>query len=262
MIAAMRILVLLGLSLLLVACGSRDRRADSDGAGRPLDRSAIEVPDPRPEPRSRYGNHSPYTVLGRTYHVLPTAHGYRERGRASWYGRKFHGRPTSSGEPFDMYRVSAAHRTLPLPTWVEVTNLDNGERLVVRVNDRGPFKPGRIIDLSYAAAIRLGILEAGTAEVEVRAITFDEAAPAVAQRPREVPVEIQAGAFSGRDSARAVARRLERAGIDDVRVERARTATGTLWRVRIGPLRSADRAERIIGRVLDLGLETPVFVYP
>lgn len=128
---------------------------------------------PRAEPLSRYGNPDSYEVAGEVYHVLPTAEGYDEVGLASWYGDEFAGSRTSSGEPFDPDRLSAAHRTLPIPTWVEVTNLDNGRRLVVRVNDRGPFADTdrRIIDLSRAAARRLGIIGPGTARVRVRALT-------------------------------------------------------------------------------------------
>ena len=251
-------LVILALSL-LTACGLRDTR---DGAGRPIDSDEISVPEPRPEPRARYGNHSPYTVNGKTYHVRASASGYRERGRASWYGSKFHGRNTSSGEPFDMYKVSAAHKTLPLPSWVEVTNLENGRELVVRVNDRGPFKEGRIIDLSYAAAVKLGVLDAGTAPVEVRAIDFGDEAAKIAARPVSVPVEIQAGAFARRDSARRVAQQLSKAGIDNVRVRSARVDRDRVWRVRIGPVWEAAHARRLVERILDLGLEAPVFVYP
>jgi rare lipoprotein A len=248
--------------LLLAACGTRDSRPPQDGAGRPLDPARIEVPQPRAEPRARYGNHSPYTVLGRSYSVLPTASGYRERGIASWYGSKFHGRLTSSGEPFDMYKVSAAHKTLPLPSWVEVRNLDNGRSLVVRVNDRGPFKEGRIIDLSYAAAVKLDVLDSGTASVEVRALDFGAEPATVAHIPAALPVELQAGAFSKRDSAERLAEQLRDQGFDRVRIERARTDRGSLWRVRIGPIGDADRARQLFDRLLGLGLGQPVYVYP
>lgn len=244
---------------LLAACGGREMR---DGAGRPIDPSRIDVPEPRPEPRARYGNHSPYTVLGRTYRVLPSARGYRERGLASWYGSKFHGRLTSSGEPFDMYKVSAAHKTLPLPTWVEVTNLENGQTLAVRVNDRGPFKEDRIIDLSYAAAVRLGIVDAGTARVEVRAIDFGTAQDPVVQRPLSVPVEIQAGAFSDHAGAERLAATLRAAGLENVRVRTGSVGRKRVWRVRLGPINDASHAQRQVERILSLGLEPPVFVYP
>lgn len=262
----MRVGVIRGLPLLalvlLAGCGGREIRAPSDGVGRPLDPDRIEVPEPRPEPRARYGNHSPYTVLGQTYHVLPSARGYRERGIASWYGSKFHGRATSSGEPFDMHRVSAAHKTLPLPTWVEVTNLDNGRKLTVRVNDRGPFKEGRIIDLSYASAVLLDVVDTGTARVDVRAIELAELPTDTIGMPRELPVRIQAGAFSRERTAEGVARQLRQAGIDRVRIERDRVDGRTFWRVRAGPFRDAARAEAQARQIASLGLGPPVYVYP
>jgi rare lipoprotein A len=133
-----------------------------------------DIPDvvPRAEPPSASGNMLEYEQSGGWYRVLDTSRGYDETGVASWYGRQFHGRRTSSGEPFDMYAVSAAHRTLPLPSYVHVTNLDNGRSIIVRVNDRGPFHETdrRIIDLSYAAAVKIGMTGSGTANVRVRAM--------------------------------------------------------------------------------------------
>ena len=140
------------------------------------DVDAIPEPEVRVEPRSRYGNRSPYSVLGRSYAVLGDPSGYVERGVASYYGNKFHGRRTSSQEVYDMYAFTAAHRTLPLPSFARVTNLDNGKSVVVRVNDRGPFHANRLIDLSYAAAVKLGYRDRGTANVEVRALNAGEQA--------------------------------------------------------------------------------------
>ena len=157
------------------------------GPSAPIDVSGVREPVPRTEPRSRYGNRSPYSVLGQSYRVLDSAQGYHERGVASWYGTKFNGRATSSGELYDMCVFSAAHKTLPLPSFVRVTNLDNGRSLIVRVNDRGPFHSGRIMDLSYAAAVRLGVDRTGTARVELEAVgDGDASAPAerFAQTPR------------------------------------------------------------------------------
>ncbi len=134
---------------------------------------AIPEPEVRREPRSRSGNKH-YSVLGKRYQVLDSEHGYQEHGGASYYGKKFHGRRTSSGEVYDMYAFTAAHRSLPLPSYARVTNLDNGRSVVVRVNDRGPFHSNRIIDLSYAAAVKLGYREKGVARVEVRALTPGE----------------------------------------------------------------------------------------
>ncbi|HEX23103.1 MAG TPA: septal ring lytic transglycosylase RlpA family protein, partial [Chromatiales bacterium] len=162
--------LLLGLAmgLLLSACGSLEVQ---DGApDRHVDASGIADAVPKIEPYSKYGNPSSYQVAGKTYYVLDDHSGYHQRGQASWYGTKFHGRRTSSGEPYDMYAMTAAHKSLPIPSYVEVTNLDNGRKTVLRVNDRGPFIDGRIIDLSYVAAKKLGVYDTGTARVEVRAI--------------------------------------------------------------------------------------------
>jgi peptidoglycan lytic transglycosylase len=125
---------------------------------------------PRPEVKSRFGNPETYEVNGKRYRVLETSRGYDEEGVASWYGEPFHGRRASSGETFDMYAMTAAHRSLPLPTYVEVTNLENDRRVVLRVNDRGPFHEDRIIDVSYVAAVKLGMVGTGTARVRVRAL--------------------------------------------------------------------------------------------
>jgi rare lipoprotein A len=138
------------------------------------DVDAIPEPDIVEEPRSRYGNRSPYQVLGRSYHVLDRSDGYVEQGLASYYGNKFHGRRTSNQEVYDMYAFTAAHKSLPLPSFARVTNLDNGRTVVVRVNDRGPFHEGRVIDLSFAAAVKLGIHPRGTGRVEVRGLSARE----------------------------------------------------------------------------------------
>lgn len=257
-----RAAVLVALVLVLAACGRPIVREAPDGPpSQPLDPALIEHPEPRPEPRSAYGNHSPYEVLGQTYRVMADARGYREQGIASWYGTKFHGRATSSGEPYNLYRLTAAHRTLPLPTWVEVRRLDTGATVTVRVNDRGPFHPDRIIDLSWAAASELGMTEAGTAPVEVRAITFaDDQGPT--PRPASVPVFVQVGAFSERERADAVVSDLERAGIGPIDASRASTSAGRVWRVRLGPVDETERAIALVDRVTELGLGPAQYVYP
>lgn len=168
-----------------------------------------EVPDaePRPEPLHRYANR-PYHVMGKSYVPATELRAFRQRGHASWYGRRFHGRPTSSGEPYDMYAMTAAHPTLPIPSYVRVTHLGNGRSVVVRVNDRGPFLRGRVIDLSYAAAHKLGYINAGSAEVEVEQILPDEA-PMVATRPVP-PLRARAGeGVITAEAAPPVARTLE-----------------------------------------------------
>ena len=152
------------------------------------DLDCIREPQVTAEPRSRVGNKSPYSVLGKQYRVLDRVDGYVEQGTASYYGNKFHGRRTSNQEVYDMYAYSAAHKSLPLPSFARVTNLDNGKSVVVRVNDRGPFHEGRVIDLSYAAAVKLGITQRGTGRVEVRALTPDGASLAAAPTPVPAPV--------------------------------------------------------------------------
>lgn len=167
------------------AAGSGDTESDASSGGRyamsadayPLDPPDVsDVPDaiPRKEPLSRAGNRSTYSVWGKSYRVLPDAKGYSETGTASWYGKKFHGYATSSGEIYDMYEMSAAHRSLPLPTFARVTRLDTSKSVIVRVNDRGPFHSERVIDLSYAAASRLGLTDHGTGRVKVEAIDPDQ----------------------------------------------------------------------------------------
>lgn len=252
------------------------------GPPQPPDLSRMAEPIPVPEPRSRYGNRSPYKVLGRTYHVLESASGYVERGRASWYGNKFHGRPTSSFEPYDMYKFTAAHKTLPLPSFVQVTNLANRRSVIVRVNDRGPFHGDRIIDLSYAAAVRLGMHNQGVAEVEVRAIDPEGEALAADRRDDRPTVRtyrsgisaphaatgtrrdaarstapfsgtryLQVGSFSVKDNAKRLEDRLEDAGLDRVHLETAKVGDAKVWRVRIGPLdaRDLDAAQQQLDRL-------------
>ena len=216
------------------------------------DLAKIEEPEPRHEPRSRYGNPTSYQQFGRTYVVRDSSQGYRARGIASWYGTKFHGRRTSSGEPYDMYKMTAAHRTLPLPSYVRVTNLRNGQSVVVRVNDRGPFKDDRIIDLSYAAAHRLGMLSHGTAPVEVEAIT-----PGTPAEPTPAPpnaeIYLQFGAFADKANAERLAADMRAAGLTPVEVAAARARGQRLHRVRIGPLTTVDAADRTQRKASELG---------
>jgi len=256
----MRLGLLIAISLVLVGCA----REVVDGA--PLDGHAFDVTqvipaEPRLEPRSAYGNHSPYEVFGRRYEVKDSSEGYVERGIASWYGTLFHGRLTSSGEPYDLYQMTAAHKTLPLPTYVEVEHLGTGQIIVVRVNDRGPFVDDRIIDLSWAAAVKLGMDQAGLAPVEVRAISFDQPQPRIA-RPARVPVMVQVAAFSDRERAEQTAGSL-RAQLDrPVQVAHARTRNGSLWRVQLGPLSDTELAIAIKAQIESLGFEGIRYVYP
>ncbi len=243
----------------------RPGEADS-GPESAIDVSAIPEPVPHEEPRSHYGNRSPYSVLGRSYRVLDSAGGYVERGVASWYGSKFNGRNTSSGEPYDICAFTAAHRTLPLPSYARVTNLDNGRSVIVRINDRGPFHDGRLIDLSYAAAVRLGVDRTGTAHVEVRAIAAGDDAPPVASPPEPTPAPpalptsgrwtVQVGSFGVRDNARGLADLLEDADIEHVDIDRVDVEGRTLWRVLVGRV-DPDDLGQLLSRLRRLGIRDP-----
>jgi rare lipoprotein A len=207
---------------------------------------------PRPEPVTQAGNKSPYSVLGSTYRVTPVRPGFRERGLASWYGTKFHGQYTSNGEPYDVYTMTAAHKTLPIPCYVRVTNLENGRRLVLRVNDRGPFHDGRVMDLSYAAAYRLGYADKGTALIEYevldpnapewlakrRAVAGD--ARVAAAQPAVRKTYLQAGAFRSMDGARSLQQTLASLLGQDVSIHRSSASADPWFRVRVGPLESTE----------------------
>ncbi len=237
---------------------------DSGPSAPAVDVSKLAEPVPKVEPRARYGNSPSYTVLGQTYHLLPDVHGYVERGIASWYGNKFHGYMTSSLEPYDMYQFSAAHKTLPLPSYARVTNLDNGKSVVVRINDRGPFHENRLIDLSYAAAVRIGIWPKGTGLVEVRAIDPAHPDATPAPLPRSVTAQagsqhiyLQLGAFGDRANAERVAAAARRDGIQQVDIQSAGIDGRTVHRVRIGPLADVAAADALTPRIEKLGFGAP-----
>jgi rare lipoprotein A len=203
-------------------------------------------------------------VLGHDYQLQSNSHGYVERGIASWYGNKFHGYMTSSLEPYDMYAFSAAHKTLPLPTYARVTNLDNGKSVVVRINDRGPFHENRIIDLSYAAAVRIGVWPKGTGLVEVRAIdpAHPDAAPPPSPRvitadAASARIYLQLGAFGDLGNAERVAGAARRDGIEHVDIQSAGVNGHTVHRVRVGPLADVAAADALTPRIERLGVGVP-----
>lgn len=259
-----RIVPALALALLAAACSSTPARKPQPSRTPPPPRDIAAIPDavPQVEPRSRSGNPVMYEVFGKRYYVLGTAEGYREQGIASWYGPDFHARATSSGEPYDMYAMTAAHKTLPLPTYVRVTNLANGRSIVVRVNDRGPFVANRIIDLSYTAAHKLDMVRAGTAMVEVEALVPGSLAQvagsvrAAQQVPSLAPtgMYVQAGAFSQSTNALNLLARLREAGLQDAFILPPGDAS-TLHRVRIGPVPDVATFDRIAGQLARMGLE-------
>lgn len=238
----------------------------------PADVAAIPDAIPRSEPRSLRGNPPFYEVFGKRYAVLSTAEGHVERGVASWYGPGFHAAQTSTGEPYDMYAMTAAHKTLPLPCYARVTNLANGKSVVVRVNDRGPFVTGRIIDLSYTAAAKLDMLRNGTAFVEMRVITPGTPA-AVVPAPIAPPpaligdaaagntaaapagdLYLQAGAFADNANARRQVERLRSAGIENVFLLPTTSGGRTLHRVRIGPIDSVAGFDALSARLARIGI--------
>jgi rare lipoprotein A len=224
-----------------------------EAAPRPSDAALLALPDatPRAEARARLGNPPFYEVFGQRYTVLESSHGYLERGVASWYGPDFHGVRTSTGEPYDMYSMTAAHKTLPLPAYARVTNLRNGHSVVVRLNDRGPFKANRIIDLSYAAALKLDMVRDGTTLVEVQALDADGPAP-----PPPVPSAIyaQAGAFALADNAARLRERLAAAGVGPLLVRADEVGGRTLYRVRVGPIDSVAAYDALVARLRGLGV--------
>ena len=215
--------------------------------------------------KSERGNPSSYVVFGKRYYVLDSSEGFQQRGIASWYGTKFHGRPTSSGEVYNMHAMTAAHKTLPIPVYVHVKNLDNGRSTVVRVNDRGPFVDGRIIDLSYAAAIKLGVDGPGTANVEIATLTAGESRPSSSvlrsiplptTAQQEVPLYIQMGSFSSQMNANNLVQSLLAAKESSASISRLETDDGPFFRVRVGPLYDIDEANAIVKRLKDKGFQT------
>jgi rare lipoprotein A len=245
--------------LLLGGCFSSsvvDSGPDAD-----VDVSHIPEPIPQNEPLSARGNPSSYVVFGKRYYVLESAENFKERGIASWYGNKFHGNQTSNGEIYDMYAMTAAHKNLPLPTYVRVTHLGNNRSVVVRVNDRGPFHKGRIIDLSWAAAKKLGLDKTGTAPVEVVAITHDQQTPSLADARSDEVIHVQVAAFSQRASAVNLAKRINEQFNIKVTVTKTRRNGKLIYRVRLGPFNSASTAQDWISRLASSSFGNATLVY-
>jgi len=294
---SIRWLWLAPLLILLNACSSLRSggyfQDDGPETNPPADVANVADAIPKHEARSSLGN-NPYSVYGVSYSPLANANGYRERGIASWYGKKFHGKRTSNGEAYDMYAMTAAHKTLPLPCYVRVRNLQNGRRAIVRVNDRGPFLHNRLIDLSYAAAAKLGILGTGTGVVEIEAINPDEPTVQVVKTnnneaavqiipyvmagetpppqavstpttpPAEAKLYLQVGAFSQWDNAAMLRDRLEREALRPIFIQSTVGANGNaearIYRVRVGPLANVAEGDRLTLRAAQLGVSNPLIV--
>ncbi len=219
---------------------------------------AIADAIPKDEPRTQAGNKSPYMVFGKVYRVLDDATGYKEQGGASWYGLKFHGHQTSNGEIYDINGMTAAHKTLPIPSYVKVTNIKNGRSAIVRINDRGPFKEGRIIDLSYAAASKLGYIAQGTAEVIVEAIDVKkyqaEQAFQRTQPTQTNTIWLQVGAYTQESTAIAAKQRLIEQFAWPTHIT---TGNDQFYRLSIGPVAEAELAD-ITAKLLAQGFPAPV----
>jgi rare lipoprotein A len=274
--------------VLIVACSTAPTApTTSDGGpiGQTPDLSNLPDPVPHAEPPSRYGNKSPYEVLGKTYYVLPNPENYKEYGKASWYGTKFHGQRTSSGELYDMYKLTAAHRSLPIPSYVRVTNLDNQKTAIVRVNDRGPFHSERLIDLSYAAAVKLGFADRGTTRVMVELVDGTDQISNIAAAPERsatpaptrsapnaalasVPPEpavpdpgqifLQAGAF--KDAAGAERLKSDLTALVGSGVYVQRLPNDRYYRVRIGPVAQMSEATRLQALIVNASHPRPLIV--
>ena len=254
--------LMLTLSGLLVSCGVRD------GAPSSYNRDWDEIADavPKEEVHSKYGNPDSYEVFGKTYYVLDSSKGFKQKGKASWYGTKFHGRRASSGETYDMYAMTAAHKTLPLPTYVEVKNLENGRTAIVKVNDRGPFHDGRIIDLSYAAATKLGVVASGTAPVEIRAIDSKAENTRYARGVDTDYVDdngklyVQIAAFSTEANALKLISDLREKNFQSARIHVDKASGKLLYRVRIGPVPTSNVAEKVLAQLKQINLNNAKIV--
>lgn len=298
MARALLVFPLLAMLMTLAACSSSPPRSMSEPGSQAAARTPIKgggyykddgpgenppeidrIPDaqPRAERPHRFAN-NPYQVFGKDYVPIRAGNEYRERGVASWYGRRYHGQKTSSGEIYDMYAMTAAHPTLPIPSYVRVTNVANGRSVVVRVNDRGPFHSDRVIDLSYVAAYKLGYVQAGSALVEVESVTADSPQvvaaaprpappPQVAQPVAPLPVSaeangvyLQLGAFSVRDNAELFRAKVykELAWLTDpLQVN----AQGGVFRLHLGPYRTQEDARQMAERIrTELNLQPVVLV--
>lgn len=267
-----RSVLILLLMVLLTSCSHMKKR---DGAPNfYVDETKVPNATPKAEPLAKYGNMSSYRVFGKRYYTMKSSKHYEQVGTASWYGTQFHEQRTSSGERYDMLGMTAAHKTLPLPTYVEVTNLKNNRTIVVKVNDRGPFATNRIIDLSYVAAKKLGMLGHGTAHVRVKAITpgtYDTpstwfasnkrstrnlpADPLNFQQPSHKDIYIQVGAFHSRTNAQKLKKQLASLFTAPINIS-SPSFDSSLYHVQVGPLRDVATVNKISNRLRTLGIKS------
>lgn len=281
------------LMIFLSGCAAKPKKS-KDGPPKHIPANLLKIPDavPKAEPLSRYGNRfkksNSYVALRKRYHVLPTSRGYHAKGTASWYGTQFHGRKTSSGEKYNMFAMTAAHPTLPLPTYAKVTNLDNGKSVVVKINDRGPFHANRLIDVSYVAAAKLGMLGRGTGRVEVVSIDPRDhggkmpklqnqrplllahqnkpktasplpvnALPKQRIQEKTQNVYLQLGTYQARSRAEAVAKQIQKLSKFPSYVTQNNNGTPSLFQVRIGPVKNNEEAINLTKKLARARLPVP-----
>jgi rare lipoprotein A len=236
-------IIILIFALLLTACTTTPQDyAPSNN----IDVSRIPNAKPKIEAKSKYGNPYTYTVYGKHYYVLPSSKNYHATGIASWYGMKFHHQLTSNHEIYDVYKMTAAHKTLPIPSYVKVTNLENGKQVIVRINDRGPFKKNRLIDLSYAAAKKLDIIAHGTGLVHVDAINLNNQNVATPQ------IYLQTGAFSHIDNAKHMQQQINNNVTKLCKI--IPNTNNHLYLVKIGPIKNATVAHNITVKLASIGI--------
>lgn len=272
----LRLIIIFLLSTLLIACSSvvptskRYAQEHDSAPEEPKDVSHVSDAVPKHEPKSRYGNMDSYEVFGKRYYTKDSSDGYVAHGKASWYGTKFHGARTSSGETYDMYEMTAAHTTLPLPTYARVTNTANGKSVVVKINDRGPFHSDRIIDLSYAAAARIGILNQGVGNVKVEAINPNHHKSTPAPIPTIMSAEqkkpanttekyyLQLAAFGDKTYAEKMVKHLETLIEQPMQISQKNSTD--FYRVQVGPFQDETSAKAYESQLASLIAEKPVIV--
>ena len=220
-----------------------------------VDVNELPEPKPKPEPLSQYGNPESYEVSGVTYKIVAVSPGFSETGVASWYGRKFHGQLTSSGEPFDMFQFTAAHTSMPIPAWIRVTNLENNQSLIVRVNDRGPFKKNRVLDLSWAAAKRLGFSDQGTAQVSYEVLSVPTSDAALIANPLAEPAQaiLQVTAVSTEIQAQKVADQIREVVSSEMATIRVEPNGSGLFRVQVLPKTDLSIERKVFEQLVALG---------
>lgn len=260
----MRKVSLLACLALLTGCAEQEKREPvvvSDGRPEQVAIDITSIPDavPRFEPWSASVNPESYEVLGKTYKVLADNKGFKQQGIASWYGTKFHQKKTATGETYDMFEMTAAHKTLPIPSYVQVTNLDNQRSVIVKVNDRGPFHEHRVIDLSYAAAVKLGIEKAGTGFVKLLALQPGDikAAPGSDSAKK---IYYQIGAFSVLENATLLQEKIAAVQLTKSRIAPSVTAESSLFKLQIGPISSVAEADDIRLKLKKIGIESGHYI--